>query len=210
MEVDKKDVGQRIKSIRLSKGMTLEEFGKLFGASRGNVSLWEKGSSIPNNERLKQISEMGSLSVDELLYGTIADRVFLLSKDTFKDIELSEELKEEVIDVTTMLAEHNSEDFEISNNYLVRSLKQNLESLQAIDYARSFIKSRDEVWHNRTTNKTDSTKSYIKYVSYQLDNLIEDANKQKDTVNVKNMNKIIEVLERSKQELAAVLNNLSE
>lgn len=69
MEVDKKAVGQRIKSIRLSKGMTLEEFGKLFGASRGNVSLWEKGSSIPNNERLKQISKIGDLSVDELLHG---------------------------------------------------------------------------------------------------------------------------------------------
>ncbi|MCI3029775.1 helix-turn-helix domain-containing protein [Desemzia sp. C1] len=69
MEIDKKAVGLRIKSIRISNGLTLEEFGKLFDASKGNVSLWEKGSSIPNNERLKQISRLGHISVDTLLYG---------------------------------------------------------------------------------------------------------------------------------------------
>lgn len=69
MAIDKKAVGQRIKLIRQTKGMTLEEFGKLFGASKGNVSLWEKGSSLPSNERIKEIARVGSMSVDELLYG---------------------------------------------------------------------------------------------------------------------------------------------
>lgn len=57
--------------------MTLEEFGNLFGASRGNVSLWEKGSSIPNNKRLKEIADLGNISVDELLYGN--KNIFLRS-----------------------------------------------------------------------------------------------------------------------------------
>lgn len=69
MKIDKKAVGQRIKLIRQTKGMTLEEFGNLFNASKGNVSLWEKGSSLPSNERIKSIAHVGNLSVDELLYG---------------------------------------------------------------------------------------------------------------------------------------------
>lgn len=68
-DIDKKSVGARIKSIRKSKGMTLEEFGKLFGASKSSVSGWEKGDNIPNNERLKQIAKIGDLSVSELQYG---------------------------------------------------------------------------------------------------------------------------------------------
>lgn len=78
MDVKKKDVGNRIKSIRSSKGMTLEEFGKLFGASKGNVATWEKGSSLPNNERLFKIAELGEITVDELLYGD--KKMYLINK----------------------------------------------------------------------------------------------------------------------------------
>ena len=34
---DKAAIGKRINSIRLEKGMTLEEFGNLFGADKSNV-----------------------------------------------------------------------------------------------------------------------------------------------------------------------------
>lgn len=70
LEVDKKRVGQRIKAIRQSKGMTMEEFGSLFEATKGNVSLWEKGSSIPSNERLPLIAKIADTTVKELLHGT--------------------------------------------------------------------------------------------------------------------------------------------
>lgn len=70
MEIDKRRVGQRIKDIRQSKGMTMEEFGKIFNASKGNVSLWEKGSSLPSNERLPKIAEIEGGTVETLLYGT--------------------------------------------------------------------------------------------------------------------------------------------
>ena len=62
-EVDKKILGQRIKAIRLDKGMTLEEFGKLFGTSKSIVSRWESGISSPNPERLKTIAKVGDITV---------------------------------------------------------------------------------------------------------------------------------------------------
>lgn len=69
--VDKKAVGFRIKQIRLKKGYTLEAFGKLFGAKKGNVQQWENGISLPNKERIVSISKFADLSVNEFLYGSI-------------------------------------------------------------------------------------------------------------------------------------------
>lgn len=91
---NKKDIGQKIKIIRLKKGMTLEEFGKLFDTSKGIISRWENGISTPTPERLKKIAELGGVSVayitgisdypidekqiEKLVYSTIND---LLSSD---------------------------------------------------------------------------------------------------------------------------------
>lgn len=68
-EIDKTLVGQKIKDIRLSKGMTLEEFGKMFGASKSNVRSWEIGLSLPNPKRLKAIADFAGITVQYLLEG---------------------------------------------------------------------------------------------------------------------------------------------
>lgn len=62
-------IGSRIRSIRQAKGMTLEEFGNLFSASKSIASRWEKGISIPNADRLKSIAKIGDTTVEELLHG---------------------------------------------------------------------------------------------------------------------------------------------
>ena len=67
--INKIAVGARIREIRLARGMTLEEFGNLFSASKSIASRWEKGKSIPNNNRIKAITDMANISVQELLYG---------------------------------------------------------------------------------------------------------------------------------------------
>lgn len=77
--VDKKAVGARIKQIRINKGYTLEEFGKIFSsdvnnklnAGKSNVQKWEIGSSLPTRERLEIIAKKGNMTVNELLYGNI-------------------------------------------------------------------------------------------------------------------------------------------
>lgn len=69
MNIDKKAVGKRISLIRKEKGMTLEEFGELVGgAGKSIVSKWERGITIPSNPRLKQISQLGNVSMNYLLY----------------------------------------------------------------------------------------------------------------------------------------------
>lgn len=71
VKINKNAVGSRIKQIRLNKGYTLEAFGKLFNTSKSNVLRWEQGISLPNKERIKNISKIADLTVNELLYGSI-------------------------------------------------------------------------------------------------------------------------------------------
>lgn len=73
-DYDTTAIGSRIRKIRQDKGMTLEEFGALFNASRSIASRWEKGKSIPNAERLKAISKVGNTTVEELLHGGKTER----------------------------------------------------------------------------------------------------------------------------------------
>lgn len=69
--LNKKAIGLRIKTIRKQKGLTMKEFGKLIeDAAQSLVTRWENGTSIPNNERIKKIAEIGNVSVSYLLYGT--------------------------------------------------------------------------------------------------------------------------------------------
>lgn len=65
----KRSVGMKIQMIRLSRGLTLEEFGKLFGANKGNVLKWEKGQSLPCPNRLKEIADFAGITVQYLLEG---------------------------------------------------------------------------------------------------------------------------------------------
>lgn len=85
MQPNKKLVGKRIQAIRLEKGLTLDEFGKLIGASKSSISewesgkhlppaksiisRWEKGAMLPNSSRLERVAELGNITINELLYG---------------------------------------------------------------------------------------------------------------------------------------------
>lgn len=72
--IDKKAVGERIRFIRLNRGYTIQGFGDLFGASRGNVQVWESGACLPNKRRLQKIAQMANIVVTELLYGNQNNR----------------------------------------------------------------------------------------------------------------------------------------
>lgn len=79
LKVNKRNVGLRIRQIRNSLNLTLEEFGKIFSsdvnnklnAGKSNVSTWERGDSLPNKQRLEIIAKKGNMTVNELLYGSI-------------------------------------------------------------------------------------------------------------------------------------------
>ena len=92
MNVNKVEVGKRIKNIRLNNGWTLKEFGVVIAdgdessrVKEGIISRWENGTSLPNNSRLKLIAELEEMSVDELLYGTREELISRGVKDGLQD-----------------------------------------------------------------------------------------------------------------------------
>lgn len=64
-------LGDRIKEVRLKDGYTMEKFGELLNTSKGTVNNWEKGRNEPNRENLKKIAEIGFVSIDYLLNGSL-------------------------------------------------------------------------------------------------------------------------------------------
>src|SRR5699024_8169454 len=77
MNKENNELGKRIESIRLNKGMNKTEFGKLFGASGSLVNKWENHRIVPSEERMKQLAKVGDYdSVEELLYGSIKEYLY--------------------------------------------------------------------------------------------------------------------------------------
>lgn len=97
MNNNKVDIGQRIKSIRTKRGMTLEEFGALFSAGKGLVSRWERGISTPNPERIKAISKVGDTSVEYILHGTMNEYIESLIDKLQMDLSTDKNLSSAVI-----------------------------------------------------------------------------------------------------------------
>jgi transcriptional regulator with XRE-family HTH domain len=106
MEVNLKDVGNRIKNIRISRGDSMESFGKKLDTSKAAVNNWEKGVNLPNNSRVKKIAELGNISVNELLFGPFEtyarNYIDWLTHDTeFKAIyRISDENRKDIVDKT--------------------------------------------------------------------------------------------------------------
>ena len=59
-------VGDQIFKIRKEKGMTQEEFSKLFNVTRQTVSNWENNKSYPDLQTLVNISDRFDISLDVL------------------------------------------------------------------------------------------------------------------------------------------------
>ena len=83
MNISKEVLGIRIRNIRITRKETLEEFAEQIRNStnekikttKSNVSKWEKGENVPNAITLHAISDLGGITVNELLYGKSVDPV---------------------------------------------------------------------------------------------------------------------------------------
>ena len=82
--INKKQVGRRIMTIRKRNYLTLIEFAEKVGASKSSVSDWEKGFRLPSEGILTKIAIMGNTSVDKLLYGEGINEVEELYKSLIK------------------------------------------------------------------------------------------------------------------------------
>ncbi len=62
-------LNERIRALRLAKGLTLQQVGDVFGISRGSVSNWEAGHSQPDPRKIERLAQLFDTSVQYLLSG---------------------------------------------------------------------------------------------------------------------------------------------
>lgn len=82
--INKKQVGRRILTIRRRNFLTLIEFAQKVGASKSSVSDWEQGFRLPPEDALTKIAIMGNTTVDKLLYGDDINEIEELYKSLIK------------------------------------------------------------------------------------------------------------------------------
>ena len=101
------EIGAKIKSLRLSLGMTQEQLGTELSVSAQAVSKWESGTTLPDIQLLPEISVLFGVTIDELFSMTdesrierienMIDNMHFIPEKVFSDSEkfLKEKLSDE-------------------------------------------------------------------------------------------------------------------
>lgn len=59
--------GDRLKELRIKRGLSQEELSRLLNTKNANISNWERGTTRPDIDTLKKISFLFDVSTDYLL-----------------------------------------------------------------------------------------------------------------------------------------------
>lgn len=174
----KKAIGERIKLIRKKRGETLEQFGNAIGGVlKSNVSKWERGQSLPNNERIKKISELGDVTIDYLLEGRYMLRdIHMMPEEEQKKLSIGKPIfsiiKEEI--KPTILATLNKDETLTDGDwyliYMAIKLAQTLHSESSIknELAISMM-ALSKIYTNSITK--EDLEGEISYISEILSKL---------------------------------------
>ncbi|WP_052845259.1 helix-turn-helix domain-containing protein [Enterococcus cecorum] len=198
-DYNKKEIGHRIKGIRMNKGMTLEEFGKLFGASKSSVLGWERGDNIPNPERLKKIAEIGGVDLDFLLNGDVFDSFKKGNEeliDFVKTLKQWENLEKEELDEISKFDEALKQSLEQNENNInnlsnlydgyMSDIQDNINSI--VDYQKSNIDYRKKTLGicKNLLSQIDALDKIVRYITLLKNDtiIVTEARKHlKDVIN---------------------------
>lgn len=95
-EEKKKQVGKRLKKMRIEKGLTLKELSALVGLSQPQLSQIENGKYMLNEKRATDIGEVLEVGVDWLLYGEERNKVFPVDRKMVEWLKNHQEVREKI------------------------------------------------------------------------------------------------------------------
>lgn len=87
----KKQLGQRIKEIRKSKGLTQEKLAEIVGIGTSNISYIETGKFAPSIENFERIAEALDVEPHEL-YMFSSKSINEIKKELFNALENDDEM----------------------------------------------------------------------------------------------------------------------
>lgn len=139
----KKEIGERIRAIRLSKGYSQEKFAPICGLNRTYIADVELGKRNISLENLNKIAEGLDMSLTELVdtNKAIQNTILLTIKGVNFILESKTELTREVKDTIIIIAESIYEEDEDDINDVLKSLNyDNIFELGAYQLAEVFEK----------------------------------------------------------------------
>lgn len=94
-------LSQKLKELRLNKGLTQIEFAKTFNIANGTVGNWETGKREPDYEMLSRIADFYGVTIDYLLGRNDKEKPTEMEKSLpdimYRYNELSNDQQREVI-----------------------------------------------------------------------------------------------------------------
>jgi len=81
------NLSEKIYELRKSNGMSQEQLSEMIGVSRQSISKWESGESIPEIERLIELSKVFDVSTDYLLKPSEVDELSIRTERLEKQHE---------------------------------------------------------------------------------------------------------------------------
>ncbi|MEJ7223147.1 helix-turn-helix domain-containing protein [Staphylococcus epidermidis] len=207
-------LANNIKKIRKNLGLTMEEFGNKFNskAHKSIISKWEKGLTKPSNERLKEIADLGKISVNQLLYGDFLGELQSITNEEIRNILNDNNLditESELISLTSSVSrlivtfyEKGEENFDINlfkkilRHYLQLELdlgNRDLDSLTYFAYQRT-INAQELVADYYEDSKAKKflenkeIKEFLFTISDKYDELIEYIDDYREKHNLERIN----------------------
>lgn len=95
-EEKKKQVGKRLKKMRIEKGLTLKELSALVGLSYSQLSLIENGENNLTEKRAADIARVLHVGVEWLLYGKERNKHFPADRKMMEWLKDHPEIREEI------------------------------------------------------------------------------------------------------------------
>lgn len=171
-------LGNRIKTIRVALGLTMEEFieridGKSGRGRSGTVNNWETGKNSPNKKRLAIISKLGNVSVDYLLHGNGSN--LLKEKTLLTEIQRldSKKAQQDVQAIVDRLTDKGGNSIETE---LLRSVLDLYKNAQRNNNVSAVFKFQSMVYlliQLFNSESKDDTLSKTNLLKKQLDELIK-------------------------------------
>ena len=95
-EEKKKQVGKRLKKMRIEKGLTLKELSALVGLSYSQLSLIENGEYMLNEKRAADIGEVFHVGVEWLLHGEERNKHFPADRKMMEWLKDHADVREQI------------------------------------------------------------------------------------------------------------------
>ncbi len=69
MEINAREIGQRIRALRMERGLTQQELADLIGISQNSISKIEPGLRVPSIDTFLVLAELFDVSIDYIVRG---------------------------------------------------------------------------------------------------------------------------------------------